>query len=240
MRLFFLAISLLLLSGCITGRTGNSGGSIDIIGQDGTRQIVKQPDNSELPATFETNSSDFRITISQDRLFTVNPVTSEIFFTLGAGDIIHGNANSVRASTGSSWEAKFNKAETIMKNTAYVQYAGIFLVVLGVLLVVVFKVRYQALFLSALGVGMIVLQSTLSNPVWAWVMVAGLIVLPAFWLVHLYRTRGTVLTMASAISELEHEDPETAQKVKLILSKKMNDSQKTLIRQLKADRKIPT
>lgn len=232
---FFLAI-LFLLSGCYTTKINTDPGYQEINYPDGTIIKNNQPGNSETPAVLNHSRTDAVVAVSGERVIDISEL-GNTSINLDAGDTIHVTSQQTSANSGNSRENPMFKINAIMQNTKAIQYTGIGLIVLGVGLVVIFKVRYQALLLSALGIGMIILQSTLANPLWSWVLIIGVVLLPLFWLYHLYKNNDILATIVISIEELSKNRPEAAKEIKDILNKNMNKSHKIHVSLLKSAKK---
>lgn len=220
MRLFLILV-FFFLSGCATfaPRASISDGDTHI------RSNI----NSKYPATMEKEESYIEITHKKGDIVKTNDFT---FYPV-AGSTTNVNTKKVTANSGVSYEDLSKNISAVLKGTKPLQYAGIGILVIGIIIGVIFKVYVQGGLLAASGAGMVILQSTLVNPIWAWIMIGLVIILPAIWLFRLYKKDKTNKKIIDAIEDYKKENPSQVLNLENILRKKMDKSDKAEVKKVK-------
>lgn len=139
----------------------------------------------------------------------------------------------VKASTGNSRKDEAAIATAVLKNSKTIQYVGIALVVAGAAMFGFLKLSGQGAVVSGVGVGLIILQSTLANPIWSWVMVGALVILPGVWLWKSYKRGIFNQKLVKNIEKIKKSSPETKEKIDSILSEEMDEKDKKEVKKIK-------
>jgi len=210
---------------------------------------ISHTEGDELVFKAKGDTKDLIETILRDQEGPVNPENKisvkkispknkdqiEIVYFPTTGSTTTLKAIETHAATGSSREDTAAITGEILSNTKTIQYVGIALVLTGLGLGFYFRVPMQGGIVSAAGVGLIVLQSTLANPMWSWVILGILAVLPIAWLWHLYKGKSTKDAIIKSIDEFKKKNPQVSNDLENVLSKNMDASHKKSVRNIRTN-----
>jgi hypothetical protein len=133
-----------------------------------------------------------------------------------------------KASTGNSKEDKSIITGQILGNSKTIQYTGLLLVIAGAGIAILLKQRTQGALVGLVGVGLVILQATLANPIWSWVMVGVLVVLPLFWLYKSYKQGNLNISLVKSIEKIKAAAPEKITEIKDILKEEVSPMRKEI------------
>jgi len=262
-KFFLIFLTGIILTGCVTGRkSANTAGKITESGNFGTT-MVEGVGNAEEEAKLDRQEKSLIIKHKKGDILTFKakkPPSSigaiiesiggespedisnmdlleefEITYKPQDGALTSIASISTKASTGISGEDTAAVTAAILKNTKMIQYVGIALILGGGVLGFVLKVPVQGGAVGAIGVALIVLQSTLSSPIWIWVVIGLPVGLGAAWLYHLKRNSSTLKSTIKAIEEYKKTAPQNKKTLENILGRHMSSSDKKLIKSKKTD-----
>jgi hypothetical protein len=180
------------------------------------KTIEKISDEEKSPQKIEAQKKDIRVTYypSNDSVTKIKGV-------------------DVKASTGNSRKDDAAITTAVLRNSKTIQYVGIALVVAGAAMFGFLKLSGQGGIVATVGVGLIILQSTLANPIWSWVMVIALVVIPGIWLWNSYKRGAFNKNLVKAIEKAKEGSPEIKKKIEDALSKEMEEKDKKEVKKIK-------
>ncbi len=259
---FLLFLAALLLTGCITGKkSANTAGKIVESGNFGTTE-VQGVGNADEEAKLDRQEKSLIITHKKGDILSFtskkpslikeaiksmgrespeNVLEMDLFEELeviykpqeGAQTSIA--SISTKASTGTSGEDTAAITAVILKNTKMIQYLGIALLIGGGVLGFVFKVPVQGGAVGAVGIALIVLQSTLSSPVWLWVIIGLPVGLGVAWIYHWRKKDSTLKAVIKGIEDYKKTAPQSKPILENILGRHTSPSNKKLIKSEKTN-----
>lgn len=189
---------------------------------DGKENLEVNEDNQMVNQNSSVSSESF-----QDWRVTYKPKEGAVTQLTGI---------DVEAETGNSRVDIAAQTREIMKSTKMIQYVGIAFLVAAAGWGLIFKTPFQAMIIGGIGVGLIILQSTLANPIWSWVMVALVLVLPAFWIYHYWQRKqeGEALEkIIPKVDEFAQKYPDQGEELLNLFGRSMNDNHKKIIKKKK-------